>query len=68
LNKRKPLLAKKLAEVQDFGRLSPLIRQAVVEALLDELGEHGLDANSEPTKYGLEIEALVDFIGLIEKE
>jgi ATP-dependent Lon protease len=39
------------------------VRDSLQLVLIDELVEFGLDADGEPTSYGLEIEGLIDAIG-----
>jgi len=36
--------------------------ESLIDALLQELSETGLDSNDEPNQRGMEIEAIIDFV------
>lgn len=64
LNARGSQYSRYVASVQNVRQLPKPVREAIVEALADELGEKGLREDSEPTEYGLELENLIDACGL----
>lgn len=37
-------------------------RESLIDALLQELSETGLDSDDEPNQWGMEIEAIIDFV------
>jgi len=66
LHRRSSQYCKNVEDVDDVRSLPKSIREAVVQVLADELCENGLAADSEPTQYGLVVEALIDACGLTE--
>ena len=59
---RDKTLASMIAEESDIERVSIAQRKQIVELLLDELGEHGLDSDGEPNEYGKRVELLADVV------
>ena len=57
-------LAVVVGEVGDVRELPRHIREKIVDALGEEFANKGLEKDSEPNAYGLEIEALTDACGL----
>ncbi len=64
LAKRNPALAAKIRSAIDLSTLDRQIRLEIIDCLSDEFIESGLRPDSEPNKYGLEIEVLIDSCGL----
>ena len=57
-------LAPVVSKIGDVRKLSRQIREKIVDALGEEFAAKGLEKDSEPNAYGLEIEALTDACGL----
>lgn len=53
-----PLLAERLAG----SHVTSDDRKAIIEVIAAELCEKGFDAESEPSMYGEELEALIDYL------
>jgi hypothetical protein len=64
LRLRQSPLAKRVTDTESARHLPRNIREQIVEELSDEFCEKGLDPDSEPNAYGLEIEDLIDACGL----
>jgi hypothetical protein len=62
VGRRRPELGA-MIESARRGIIDQEVRDNLQLVLIDELVEFGLDADSEPTTYGLEIEGLIDAIG-----
>ncbi len=60
LKDRKSPLIQEVELVVDVAQLPLYIREAIIDELGDEFAEKGLGSDSEPNKYGLEIEELTD--------
>lgn len=61
-------LAPVVGEGDEVQELSRRIREKIVDALGEEFAAKGLEKDSEPNAYGLEIEALTDACGLARDE
>ena len=64
LRERGSPLCEEVSKVENIKDLSRLLREAVVDELGDEFSQKGLQENSEPNNYGLELETLTDACGL----
>ena len=62
LQKRNPMLFQHIEDATSIQKVSEKIRRHIIEVMSDELCEHGLGADSEPTEYGLRIEELIDHL------
>lgn len=51
-----------LKKIESLEELSEEIRESIINILSDEYIEKGIDENSEPNRYGLEVEELIDFV------
>lgn len=67
LVRRRPELIP-LLEVLTRRDLSMEEREALRDVIVDELVELGLDEDDEPTRYGLVLEELIDWLGRRSEE
>jgi hypothetical protein len=64
LRQRGSPLAKLLEDVSKVRELPRHFREKIIDELGEEFSAKGLESNSEPNAYGLEIEGLTDACGL----
>ena len=67
LQRRAPALAAQVILVQDVSELPRSVRVEVVNVLINELCEYGLQPDYEPNEHGLEVETLIDACELARK-